>query len=986
MPQPLRVLIVEDSEEDATLLLQELRAGGYVPISERVETAEAMKAALREQSWDLVISDYVMPGFGGLEALKLLQESGLDLPFILTSGKIGEMTAVEAMKAGVHDYVLKYNLTRLVPAIQRALQEAAARRENKQAEEVLRESEQRYRNLIESSHDLIQSVAPDGRFLYVNRVWMDTLGYSQEELPRLSLFDLIHPDFHAHCQTMFQRIMSGEQIDHIAVAYVAKDGRVISLEGNAIPRLMGGKVIATQSFFRDLTEQKQAEEETRRHSDTQAVINSLLRRSLENVPPDELLGYALDLVLSIPWLSFQSRGCIFLVEEDPEALVMKAQNGLAKPIQKACGQVPFGRCLCGRAASTKEVQFSDCRDERHDITCEGIFPHGHYCVPILSAGRVRGVMNLYLKEGHRREAKEEEFLQAVANALAGIIERKQAEEKLGESHESLITILDSLEADIYVADLKTYEVLFVNQHMRDSFGESALGEKCWKVFRRDSGPCASCSNDRLIDAQGNPTGVYTWEGQNPLTHKWYVNYDRAIRWIDGHLVRLQIAIDITDRKRAEEALRQSEVRYRAVVQQSPDGIFLDDVETRCILEANEAFQKLLGYSAEEIQRLTIYDIIAADREDIDQRFEKILGTEGPFTHERQYRRKDGFLVDVWISAKVISYGGRRATCVLVRDLTERKWREEEHRTILRTALDGFWIADTQGHFLDVNDAYCCLTGYSRDELLTMRIRDVEALETPEVTAQRIRKIMETGEDRFETKHRCKDGKIIDVEVSVNYLPEGNGRMFVFLRDVSQRKRAEKALRESEERYRAIIEQSADGIYLVDVDTERIIEANRALAQMLGYTQEEMQGMHNYLLVEATPENIERRFQEILTSPSPLSFERRFRKKDGSLLDVWITAGVLFFGGKRAACGIIKDLTERKQAEQEREQLIDELQEALANIKTLSGLIPICAQCKKIRDDKGYWQQVEVYVRDHSQAKFSHGLCPECVEKFLRREG
>jgi len=194
-----------------------------------------------------------------------------------------------------------------------------------------------------------------------------------------------------------------------------------------------------------------------------------------------------------------------------------------------------------------------------------------------------------------------------------------------------------------------------------------------------------------------------------------------------------------------------------------------------------------------------------------------------------------------------------------------------------------------------------------------------------------------------------------------------------------RKRAEEALRQSEERYRAIMEQSADGIYLVDVDTKSIIEANLALARMLGYTQEEMQGMHNYQLVAATPENIDRKFQEIIASPSPLSFERKFRKKDGSLLEVWITAGVLFFAGKRAACGIIKDLTERKRAEEEREQLINELQEALANIKTLRGLIPICASCKKIRDDKGYWQQVDTYVREHTEATFTHGLCPECIK-------
>ncbi|TAK36931.1 MAG: PAS domain-containing sensor histidine kinase [Chloroflexota bacterium] len=126
---------------------------------------------------------------------------------------------------------------------------------------------------------------------------------------------------------------------------------------------------------------------------------------------------------------------------------------------------------------------------------------------------------------------------------------------------------------------------------------------------------------------------------------------------------------------------------------------------------------------------------------------------------------------------------------------ERERAEEEYKTILRTAIDGFWLADTQGHFLDVNDAYCRLMGYSREELLGMRIQDVEAMETPEETARHIRRIMETGSDRFETRHRRKDGTIVDIEVSINHLEGDSGRLFVFLRDITERKRAEQEIQQ-----------------------------------------------------------------------------------------------------------------------------------------------------------------------------------------------
>ena len=135
MPRPLGALIVEDSEDDAILLVRELRRGGYTVASERVDTAAAMRAALCSREWDLVIADYQMPHFSGLAALEMLKDSGLDLPFIIVSGAIGEDLAVEAMRRGAHDYMMKGRLARLVPAVERELREADVRRQRRKAEE-----------------------------------------------------------------------------------------------------------------------------------------------------------------------------------------------------------------------------------------------------------------------------------------------------------------------------------------------------------------------------------------------------------------------------------------------------------------------------------------------------------------------------------------------------------------------------------------------------------------------------------------------------------------------------------------------------------------------------------------------------------------------------------------------------------------------------------------------------------------------------------
>ena len=166
--RPLRVLLVEDSENDATLLELALQRTGFSTQCERVETGEALGAALDRQEWELVIADYVMPQFDGLTALAVVKEKGLDLPFIIVSGHITDDTAVAAMKAGAHDYVMKDNLTRLGPAVERELRDVEVRRARKLTEKKLWE-EHAFRSAIENSIPSgIVVLNLDGKQTYVN--------------------------------------------------------------------------------------------------------------------------------------------------------------------------------------------------------------------------------------------------------------------------------------------------------------------------------------------------------------------------------------------------------------------------------------------------------------------------------------------------------------------------------------------------------------------------------------------------------------------------------------------------------------------------------------------------------------------------------------------------------------------------------------------------------------------------------------------------
>ena len=262
MGKPLRVLIVEDSEDDALLTVRELKHGGYEPAWERVDTAKGISTALSKQTWDVIIADYRMPNFSASAALKLMQESGLDLPIIIVSGTIGENTAVEAMRSGAHDYMMKGNLKRLVPAIERELYETRVRKKRKQAEESLRESEERQRAVLQSAKDAIVSIDSSGSIISWNKGAQVIFGYTVEEAIGKSISILMPEQF----RDSFKSAMKHSSIQEWPY-FAGKTNEFLGLrkDGSEFPAevsLASWKAeqgIFHTSIVRDITERRQAE-------------------------------------------------------------------------------------------------------------------------------------------------------------------------------------------------------------------------------------------------------------------------------------------------------------------------------------------------------------------------------------------------------------------------------------------------------------------------------------------------------------------------------------------------------------------------------------------------------------------------------------------------------------------------------------------------------------------------------------------------------
>jgi PAS domain S-box-containing protein len=535
---PLRVLIVEDSEEDALLILRELKHGGYEPEYERVETSETMKKALAGSHWDVVISDYLLPHFGAPEALALLHGSGNDVPFIVVSGKVREDVAVEMMKSGAHDYVMKDNLARLCATVERGLEEAQARRERKRSEEALKKSEARHRAVVDAALDAIVTMSADGLIRSFNHSAELIFGYTAEEAIGQRLEMLMPERFRKLHRAGLRRYLNTGEAHVIGqprleLAGRRKDGTEFPLE-LSISETREGEDTLFIGIVRDITERKRSEEE--------------LKESEER----------------------------------------------------------FKRLA--------------------EATFEG--------VAITQDGKV-----------------------VETNASFAVMFRYESSE-----------VISMTPADFHPPE---------SQGAVRSARSSRLEEPYEAVCLRKDGT--------------------TFEGE--IRGKMF-SYK-------GHPVRVTAIRDITERKRAEEALKQSEQLYRTVIEQAAENICLVDAETKRILESNPAFQETLGYTEEELRHMTLYDIVAHDRASVDRNMRRVRERKHYYVGERKYRRKDGSLVDVEASGSMILLDGRESLCIVAHDITERARVQEllEERVATLSGIAASLTLD-----LPVGDALDVLAG------------------------------------------------------------------------------------------------------------------------------------------------------------------------------------------------------------------------------------------------------------------------------------
>ncbi|MFW9915698.1 MAG: PAS domain S-box protein [Candidatus Thorarchaeota archaeon] len=899
-----RILLVDDDPETLKLteerLQEELTTFQLVAVT---SVAEAQEKLTNEQ-FNTIISEYKMPGVNGLKLLEWLRGQANQTPFIVFTGQGREDIAIQALNLGANHYIKregnsKSHYAELAHVIKTTVI-------HQETIDLLRESEEQFRVIYEKSPIGIILFDAEGRFFDANHAALDLFGF--DVLSALKSIDLFlgndlnveeYNKLHKGESVRYETILNLNDFQDSGLIGAGKpasfnlDVQVTSLN----PRAQKSMLVQIQ----DINERKRAELQVRE--------SEFRYRNLFECTNDGMLILSPDRSPVI--LEANQRTEEMLGYNHEELIGLKFEDLFEQSVYEA-NRTKIDLLVAGEPEKASACECT-------------ILRKGGTPIPI--------EMNITMVCDEIRPRH-------IQTVMRDISERKGAEIALKRSQQRYWNLFECTNDAMFILSPDERSIcLEVNQRAADMlrYSKQELVGKPILHFVDPSEQSYSLQvAHRLLAGEAVPIPIYerTFKRKDGTLLTTEVNV-ALVHDEDGNPLHIQsIVRDISERKQTEHALREMMERYRTILESIDDGYYEVDLAGDLIF-CNDSFSQILGYAKDELLGMNFRDYMDSETADmIYQVTNSVFRTGQPArTYDLAFIRKDGSrpFVESSISLIVDSEGEKTGFRGILRDVTERKnaeqalrETEEKYRLIHENIDDGYYEVDLRGSFTFANDALLRILGYRQEELIGLNYREYTDELTAQLVYQYFNETFRTGKPIKDLNYEIitKNGIKKTIQTSVALIVDSSGLSSGFrgiVSDISEQKRAQDALRESEQKYRELVEELHEGV-LAEDSKGYITFANPRISNMLGYTEEELLGQHWTVIVP--PEEAKRVMEEHANRSYGLSstFESALLSKSEKIIPVLVSSKPLFKNKPlydfRGTLSVYTDLSERKQVEQE----------------------------------------------------------------------
>ncbi len=1045
----IRVLHVDDELGLLKVAKQCLELQGPFHVDTAGSVEEALNK-LKENEYDAVISDYQMPGKDGLEFLEMLRKNGNTIPFIMFTGKGREEVAVKAWSLGADHYVNKTGDPETVYCeLAHCLRSTV---EKRFAETQMKETVQKLQTIYQNAVEGITYVDAEENIVFANKAFADIVGYEQDQLAGMNLRKTVDDENWAKIERETERRRQGESSRYEAELR-RRDGTVRNVLISGAPLLdSNGRFVGTSGIVLDITEQKKAREDIEQsekrfkgifesvddglvYLDASGRIIEVNRKAVEifGGSKEELLGKRFTKigVLSLKEVPTFTKRFIDILRGKEAFLdvTIKNKKGQAIPLEcsaslsKAYGKSTIAvvardmteRRERERLLRESEEKYRGLFENARDVIVlfdlkgnvisvnKAAEEYGFNKSEILGKNMLKFISKRYwpklLKDtapvtlGKTAEGRVEihtpkgdkiaEYrsnpifshgrVVGIQTILEDTTESKKAEEALRESEEKYRDLFENAMDVVLTLDLKGSITAVNNSVLRFGYKrEDLVGKNILDFVSKEHWPAVMRDLSKVT--QGEPA-----KNEVELiapAGKILVEYNARAIVKENNAAGVQINIrDMTERKKSEKILRDSEEKYRSLVEQSMQGIVIAQGPIPHMVFANSAMSKILGYSVEELLSLsppqTAGLVHPDDRELFFGRFkDRLEGKPVPPQYEVRGIRKDGTIVWLELSSARIEYEGQQVVQAIFADITERrktgqtlKESEEKYRDLVELAPDGIVAVNVEGIVTSANRSFLTLVGYGSEkevvgkpftELMTMRMEDV-----PKFQAMFESLMKGESPSQSEFLYARRDGTSRWAEVHPSLLIRDGHPVGVqaIMRDVSERKNAEKLVQESHQKFEGLFRRNPEAAVYLDLNF-KIVDVNPRFCQLFGYSAEEAKGknINEVIAPEGMREEAEGLDKDAKNGYASHNTVRK--RKDGSLVPVSISAApVTFENNLLGYVGIYKDITELKRAQEESEESRKHFQmlfDLMADpVAVVDGRGKILEVTRKVEDITGF---------------------------------